>query len=75
MSVDLSLTQLPQVESMANVTEIHDPLHFDATATGGPGEDVRYARSFGIWSISWSPGGREIIAGEMPSNTLPPTHM
>lgn len=49
------------VESMANITEIHEPLDFSGNSEeesfrGGGG-------SFGIWSVSWSPDGKQIIAG------------
>lgn len=50
------------VESLANVTDIHDALYF-----GQMDEDARFSRHFeqrfGIWSIAWSGDGREIVAG------------
>ena len=39
-------------ESIANVTDIHEGLHFT-----GEGENT------GIWSLRWSADSREIIAG------------
>lgn len=45
------------VESEANVTDVHEVLHF-------AGEDDRVmTSSFGIWSIKWSSDNREIVAG------------
>ncbi|GAB4823240.1 hypothetical protein N2152v2_010286 [Parachlorella kessleri] len=43
-------------ESVANVTDIHEPLHF---AEGG--DAVSY--STGIWSLRWSSDNSEIVAG------------
>ena len=45
------------VESIANVTEIHEALAFDTA----PGAD-RHG-NFGIWSLRWAADGREIVAG------------
>ena len=45
------------VESIANVTEIHEALAFDTA----PGSD-RHG-NFGIWSLRWAADGREIVAG------------
>ncbi len=45
------------VESVANVTDIHEAMFFHA-------DDEAVTRSnFGIWSLRWSPDGKEIIAG------------
>ncbi|KAK9834848.1 hypothetical protein WJX81_003498 [Elliptochloris bilobata] len=44
------------VRSEANVTDIHEALHFDSLDDGQSG-------TFGIWSLKWSADGREIIAG------------
>ncbi|DBB09677.1 TPA: hypothetical protein ACH3X3_001323 [Trebouxia sp. C0006] len=45
------------VESVANVTDIHEAMFFHA-------DDEEVTRSnFGIWSLRWSPDGKEIIAG------------
>uniref|UniRef100_A0A7S3VU90 Anaphase-promoting complex subunit 4 WD40 domain-containing protein n=1 Tax=Dunaliella tertiolecta TaxID=3047 RepID=A0A7S3VU90_DUNTE len=41
------------VESLANVTEVHESLDFDPEGH----------ERFGIWSLAWSGDGREIIAG------------
>ncbi|GAX82117.1 hypothetical protein CEUSTIGMA_g9545.t1 [Chlamydomonas eustigma] len=49
------------VESISNVTEIHEALCFDMHASS-EGQQ-RSMREFGIWSIKWSGDGREIIAG------------
>lgn len=49
------------VQSTANVTDIHEALHFDQLH-GRPEHHQRYS-SFGIWSLRWSNDGREIIAG------------
>ncbi|KAG1664335.1 hypothetical protein FOA52_011649 [Chlamydomonas sp. UWO 241] len=46
------------VESISNVTEVHEELCFDARS-----EAWHTRRNFGIWSIKWSGDGREIIAG------------
>lgn len=56
------------VDSISNITEIHEPLCFDRPVGVGPGNgnggtDPRAARSFGIWSIAWSGNGQEVIAG------------
>lgn len=56
------------VESMANITELHDALHFDRTAATQDGAEAeaearRHHERFGIWSVAWSPAGGEIIAG------------
>ncbi|KAG2491232.1 hypothetical protein HYH03_010440 [Edaphochlamys debaryana] len=48
------------VQSIANITQVHEPLNFDETTAGG---DHRLGRSFGIWSVQWSGDGREILAG------------
>ncbi|GFH22251.1 WD_REPEATS_REGION domain-containing protein, partial [Haematococcus lacustris] len=40
------------VESVANITEVHEALDFDPSR-----------HTFGIWSVRWSGDGREIIAG------------
>ncbi|KAG2423726.1 hypothetical protein HXX76_015115 [Chlamydomonas incerta] len=50
------------VNSIANITEIHEPLSFDDSQRG-PNDDIRMGRSFGIWSVQWSGDGREIVAG------------
>lgn len=47
------------VESEANVTDIHEALHFDVTEE----RDSGYHHSFGIWSLRWGSDGREIVAG------------
>ena len=45
------------VESVANVTDIHEAMFFHA-------DDEAVTRSnFGIWSLQWSPDGKEVIAG------------
>ncbi len=45
------------VESVANVTDIHEAMFFHA-------DNEAVTRSnFGIWSLRWSPDGKEIIAG------------
>ena len=44
------------VESVANVTDIHEAMFFHA-------DDEVTRTSFGIWSLRWSPDGKEIIAG------------
>jgi hypothetical protein len=59
----LLLLRLLQVESMANITEVHDALNFSRSPGAGGEEDEAYYGSFGIWSVAWSPGGREMIAG------------
>uniref|UniRef100_A0A7S0WVH0 Uncharacterized protein n=1 Tax=Chlamydomonas leiostraca TaxID=1034604 RepID=A0A7S0WVH0_9CHLO len=41
------------VESVANVTEVHDALDLDPQRSD----------SFGVWSIRWSGDGKEIVAG------------
>jgi WD40 repeat protein len=47
------------VESEANVTDIHEALHFDVMEE----RDSGYHHSFGIWSLRWGADGREIVAG------------
>ncbi|KAK9822310.1 hypothetical protein WJX74_006159 [Apatococcus lobatus] len=53
------------VLSEANVTDVHESLHFDMLV--GQTVDDREQRgmsfSFGIWSLQWSSDGQEIIAG------------
>ena len=44
------------VESVANVTDIHEAMFFHA-------DDEVTRSNFGIWSLRWSPDGKEIIAG------------
>ncbi|KAK9796237.1 hypothetical protein WJX73_006957 [Symbiochloris irregularis] len=48
------------VQSEANVTDIHEALHFDSIR-GQPSEQS-YS-GFGIWSLRWAADGREVIAG------------
>lgn len=50
------------IESMANVTEIHDSLPFSQMSDGS-----RFPPSFGIWSLAWSHNGREVVAGTSDS--------
>jgi hypothetical protein len=63
-----------QVESLANITELHEPLALDGSMAPGAGNtraafegDEEYdswrGRDFGIWSIAWSPQGGQLIAG------------
>ncbi|KAK9810228.1 hypothetical protein WJX72_007006 [[Myrmecia] bisecta] len=49
--------------SEANVTDVHECLHFDMME--GDDGDSYHTRhgGFGIWSLRWSPDGNEIIAG------------
>ena len=47
------------VQSEANVTDIHEALHFDVMEERASG----YHHSFGIWSLRWGADGREIVAG------------
>ncbi|KAF6262050.1 WD40-repeat-containing domain protein [Scenedesmus sp. NREL 46B-D3] len=62
------------VESLANITELHEPLALDGSMAPGAGAnraafegDDEYdswrGRDFGIWSIAWSPQGGQLIAG------------
>ena len=55
MQVNLGSTS-DAVESVANVTDIHEAMFFHA-------DDEVTRSSFGIWSLRWSPDGKEIIAG------------
>jgi WD repeat-containing protein 23 len=48
------------VESEANVTDIHEALHFDLLDDSHT-QQMRH--SFGIWSLQWAADGREVIAG------------
>lgn len=48
------------VESEANVTDIHEALHFDILEEGS---DDGFQRGFGIWSLSWAANGAEVVAG------------
>ena len=58
MQVNLGSTS-DAVESVANVTDIHEAMFFHAD-----NDDESLTRSnFGIWSLRWSPDGKEIIAG------------
>lgn len=50
------------VNSLANVTEIHDALSFGRPNTGARGWGGRMD-SFGIWSVAWSPDASVVIAG------------
>jgi WD40 repeat protein len=63
-----------QVESLANITELHEPLALDGSMAPGAGSnraafegdeeyDTWRGRDFGIWSIAWSPQGGQLIAG------------
>lgn len=45
------------VESVANVTDVHEAMLFHAD------DELTARSSFGIWSLRWSPDGREVIAG------------
>ena len=54
------------VESEANVTEIHEALHLDQMADS----DAERIGHFGIFSIKWSPNGREIAAGTGEASVL-----
>ncbi|KAL3157892.1 hypothetical protein ABBQ32_012303 [Trebouxia sp. C0010 RCD-2024] len=45
-----------EVESVANVTDIHEAMFFHV-------EEEVTRSNFGIWSLRWSPDGKEIIAG------------
>ena len=47
---------------MANITELHDALHFDNRRRSEGDEYAGY--TFGIWSIAWAPAGGELIAGK-----------
>jgi WD repeat-containing protein 23 len=47
------------VESEANVTDIHEALHFDILDESDSG----YHHSFGIWSLRWAGNGQEVVAG------------
>ena len=49
------------VESINNITEVHEALNFDPSAR----DDWRMGRSFGIWSVAWSGDGQEILAGRL----------
>ena len=55
MQVNLGSTS-DAVESVANVTDIHEAMFFHA-------DDEVTRSNFGIWSLRWSPDGKEIIAG------------
>lgn len=44
------------MESVANVTDIHEAMFFHV-------EEEVTRSNFGIWSLRWSPDGKEIIAG------------
>lgn len=48
------------VESEANVTDIHEALHFDVLDDDS---DDGLQRGFGIWSLSWAANGVEVVAG------------
>ncbi len=48
------------VDSEANVTDIHEALHFDVMDNEGASD---YHHSFGIWSLRWGADGREVVAG------------
>jgi WD repeat-containing protein 23 len=48
------------VESEANVTDIHEALHFDVLEADG---DDGFQRGFGIWSLAWAANGTEVVAG------------
>ena len=48
------------VESEANVTDIHEALHFDVLEEDS---DDYFQRGFGIWSLSWAASGAEVVAG------------
>ncbi|KAF5459201.1 hypothetical protein F2P56_023176 [Juglans regia] len=45
----------PEIESLANITEIHEGLDFFADDDGG--------YSFGIFSVKFSTDGQEVVAG------------
>lgn len=45
------------VESIANVTDVHEAMYFHVD------DELAARANFGIWSLRWSPDGREVIAG------------
>lgn len=47
------------VDSVANVTEIHEGLYLDDVE----GEERSRGDHFGIFSIAWAANGREFVAG------------
>ena len=49
------------VQSEANVTDIHEALHFDQVH--GRDDQHQGYSSFGIWSLRWAADGQEIVAG------------
>eukprot|EP00803_Ostreobium_quekettii_P011162 evm.model.scf_1154EXC.2 EVM.evm.TU.scf_1154EXC.2 scf_1154EXC:21146-23272(+) len=58
-------SHLDGVDSISNVTEVHDALAFGESYDGSrlfPGNMI------GIWSLAWSPNGQEIVAGTSNCN-------
>lgn len=56
------------VQSISNITEVHEALDFDPDEHGlplgrGSSAGRHGSRGFGIWSCKWSPGGREVSGG------------
>lgn len=45
------------MESIANVTDVHEAMYFHVD------DELAARNNFGIWSLRWSPDGREVIAG------------
>ena len=56
--IQVNVGQSREVQSIANLTEIHEELSF-----GRRDEERSYRDMFGIWSVAFSPDGRELIAG------------
>ena len=57
------------VESISNITQVHETLHFDqwTGSEAGRAHEARY-RDFSIFSVKWSGDGKELIAGTSDEN-------
>lgn len=60
LAAQVNMAASGAVESEANVTDIHEALHFDVLEEDG---NDGFQRGFGIWSLAWAANGTEVVAG------------
>ena len=60
LTLQVNMAASGTVESEANVTDIHEALHFDVLEEDS---DDYFQRGFGIWSLRWAASGAEVVAG------------
>jgi len=52
------------VSSEANVTDIHEALHFSSSSPRGSEDEAFYSQqAFGIWAVRWGADNREVLVG------------